>query len=91
MSKPTEEELKRALLAAAHMREQGQDPDFIAKALLNLHYRFGFLEEVVSAAEHYLHSGQGEREHSLLVGAIRKYHDAESLTSGEYRKPSWLA
>ena len=41
MGKPTQEELNHALEKAADMREHGQDPDFIAKSLLNLNFLFG--------------------------------------------------
>ncbi|HDP89350.1 MAG TPA: hypothetical protein ENN42_05260 [Thioalkalivibrio sp.] len=90
MSKPTDVELKQALAEAARMREHGEDPHHVAKALLNLHYRFRYLEDVLVAAEHYLR-GQGEHEHARLVRAIEHYHEADSLTSSQYDKPSWLA
>lgn len=90
MSKPTEEELKQALAEAARMREQGEDPHHVAKALLNLHFRFRFLEDVLVAAEHYLR-GQDVHEHARLVRAIERYHEKDSLTSGEYSRPTWLA
>jgi hypothetical protein len=82
MSKPTEEELNRALQVAAKMRESGQDPDFIAKALLNHHYRLGLLEAVHQAVEHYLHSGLAEREHAVLLKTLDKLRKAEDRTSG---------
>lgn len=90
MAKPTEEELKQALAEAARMREQGEDPHHVGKALLNLHYRLRYLEDVLVAAEHYLR-GQGEHDHARLVRAIERYHEKDSLTSGEYAKPTWLA
>jgi len=83
MGKPSEEELKKALAEASRMREQGDDPHFVAKALLNLHYRSKYLEKVLHAAEHYLHSGQAVHEHSLLVKAIDEYRAIEKRTAGE--------
>jgi hypothetical protein len=82
MSKPTEAELNRALEAAAKMRESGNDPDYIAKALLNHHYRLGLLEEIHKAVEHYLHSGLAEREHAVLLKTLDKLRKAEERTAG---------
>jgi hypothetical protein len=72
MSKPSSEELARAIDKAIEMRESGEDPDFIAKALLNYHYQTSFLEQVLQAAQHYINSGLGEREHTRLIQAINK-------------------
>ena len=83
MGKPTEEELKKALAEASRMREQGEDPHFVAKSLLNTHYRFKYLERVLHAAEHYLHSGQAVHEHTQLVKAINEYSAIEKRSSGE--------
>ena len=82
MSKPTEEELNRALEVAAKMRESGNDPDYIAKVLLNHHYRLGLLEAVYKAVEHYLHSGLAEREHTVLLKTLDKLRKAEDRDSG---------
>ena len=83
MGKPTESELKSALEEAARMREQGEDPHFIAKALLNLNYRMKYLENVLHAAELYNHSGQSAIEHQRLLAAIKAYHDSDERTAGE--------
>lgn len=72
MSKPTAEELEHALVKAKAMREMGDDPDFIAKSFLNCHYQATYLEQVLHAAEHYINSGLGEREHTRLIQAINK-------------------
>ena len=90
MSKPTVEELKQALAEAARMREQGEDPHHVAKALLNLNYRFRYLEDVLTAAEHYLR-GQGEHDHARLVRAIEHYHEADARSSGHDEESNWLA
>jgi hypothetical protein len=79
MGKPTEEELERALEEAKRMREQGEDPHFIAKALLNLNYQNEFLIKVMRAVENYLHSGMAEREHAQLIKAIEKAREVDDL------------
>jgi hypothetical protein len=72
MGVPTKEELDTALTEAARMREAGEDPQYLAKALLNHHYRIDVLEKVLQAAELYLHSGHGAHEHTQLMRAIEK-------------------
>ena len=83
MGKPSPEELQTALSAAALMREQGNDEHHIAKSLLNLHYRIGYLEKVLQSADRFLYSGQAVKEHQDLVRAIRKAKDIDALTRGE--------
>ncbi len=83
MGKPTNEELQEALREAARMREAHDDPHFIAKALLNLHYRHEKLERVLRAAEIYLKFGQEEREHRDLLRAIEAARRAEAGEGGE--------
>ena len=80
MGVPTEQELEQALGEAARMREQGEDPHHIAKALLNHHYRIEKLEKVLHAAEVYLHSGHGGQEHSQLIRAIEAAKKASTDT-----------
>lgn len=80
MSKPTEEELKLALAAAAKLRESGEDTDYLGKSLLNIHYRFEKLETVYRAVEHYLNSGMGEIEHDRLTRALREYRRIDRST-----------
>jgi len=82
MGKPTVQELKQALEEAAKMREQDQDPHFLAKSLLNLHYRIGFLEKVMFAAELYLR-GEGGQEHAELKRAIEKAKKEDAHTAGD--------
>ena len=81
MGKPTKDELQQALDEAARMREHDEDPQFIAKSLLNLHYRMGFLEKVMHAAELYLR-GEGAREHTLLLRAIEKVKQEDAHCAG---------
>jgi hypothetical protein len=70
MGMPTEQELKEALAEAGRMREQGDDPHHVAKALLNLHYRVKSLERVLEATELYFRSGQAVTEHQKLKKAL---------------------
>jgi hypothetical protein len=77
MAKPTQEELEQALTEAKLMRERGEDPCYVAKALLNCHYQSGFLREVLQAAQEYLRSGQTETCHTRLVRAIEKVRQVE--------------
>lgn len=71
MSKPSEKELTQALAKAVEMRENKSDPDFLAKSLLSLNYRFEEWQKVIEATKHYLHSGHGTSEHARLVKALR--------------------
>lgn len=86
MSKPSHEELERALESAKMMREEGRDPDFIAKSLLNCHYQSTFLEQVLHAAEHYINSGMGEREHSRMIQAIYKAREIDERSAKQHHR-----
>lgn len=81
MSKPNPQELERALAAAKEMREQEKDHDFIAKSLLNCHYQSTYLQLVLHAAEHYINSGLGEREHTRLIQAMSKAREIDELSA----------
>ncbi|MDH5518713.1 MAG: hypothetical protein OEY36_13000 [Gammaproteobacteria bacterium] len=81
MSKPTDEELKTALRTAMLMKEHGNDSDFLAKTLLNHHYRLPYLLDVLFAADRYLNHGMAEREHTQLLRLIEKAKEAEEHIS----------
>jgi len=81
MSKPTKQELETALELAKLMREQGKDPQYIAKSLMNYHYRIGYLEDVMLAVERFLRSGMAEAEHTRLLKAVERAREAESRTA----------
>lgn len=81
MSKPTEQELDAALELAKRMREQGKDPQSIAKSLLSHHYRIGYLEDVLHAVERYFRSGMAEDEHRRLLKSMEKARQAEERTA----------
>jgi len=85
MPRPTPAELEIALAEAARMREQQEDPLFLAKTLLNQNYRLGMLERVLDAAKHYLHSGLAPHEHALLERAIAEA-DHASRPLGDQRE-----
>jgi len=89
MGKPTSQQLQQALDEAARMREQDEDPDYLAKSLLNLHYRIGFLEKVMFAAELYLR-GEGGHEHAELKKAIETAKKEEAHTAGSDSKSLYL-
>ncbi len=72
MGRPTKEELDHALMEAGRMREQNEDPDHLAKCLLNHNYRLKQLEQLYSQVELYLHSGQDESEHRHLIKLLDK-------------------
>lgn len=88
MGTPTKEELDTAIKEVIRMRESGDDPHFVAKTLLHHHWLLDQLEKVVKAADLYLHSGHGSREHTLLVKAIENAKKASSNSTdhdrGEY-------
>lgn len=90
MSMPTEDELKHALAEAGRMREQGEDPHYIAKALLNCNYQVEQLRQVLRAAEHYFHSGMAVHEHQQLKKAVEKAREAIHRTAGGDSEHSWL-
>ena len=81
MSKPTETELKTALRRAMIMKENNQDPDFLAKCLLNHHYRLSYLQDILFAADRYLNHGMADREHTQLLQLIEKAKQAEDQTA----------
>lgn len=76
MGKPTESELQQAIMAAVKMRESDNDPDFVAKSLLNLNYRVQKLERVMTAARRYLHAGQSVSDHRSLMQLIQSAEKA---------------
>ena len=81
MGKPTEQELDTALTEAKRLRESGEDAHLLGKALLNCHYQNSILLEVLHAAEHYLHSGMAETEHTRLLRAIDKARQADNRSA----------
>jgi hypothetical protein len=70
MAMPTEEELKTALAEAGRMREQGEDPHFIAKSLLNLNYQNEQLMQVLKLTDKFLRTGMNVTDHQKLRKAV---------------------
>ena len=81
MSKPNPQELEHALEKAKHMREMEKDPDFIAKSLGYWLQHSTYLQQVLHAAEHYMNSGLGEREHTRLIQAINKAREIDERSA----------
>jgi hypothetical protein len=81
MSRPSREELAIALAEAGRMREQGEDPHYLAKSLLNHNYRLKMLEDLHAQIKYYLHAGQSGLEHSKLTAMLDKL-DAEERHPG---------
>ena len=77
MGRPTKEELETALAEAGRMREQGEDPNFIAKCLLNHDYRLKHYEQLYELVGRYIHSGQSDTEHSKLLRLLEKIRSEE--------------
>jgi hypothetical protein len=82
MSMPSKEELAIALAEAARMREQGEDPKFVAKALLNADYQVEQLSHVLAAVELYFNSGMAVTEHQKLKKAMTNAKQAINRTGG---------
>jgi len=78
MGKPTKEELEQALAEAGRMREKGEDPDHLAKCLLNHDYRLKQFEQLYEMIEHYIHSGQSDIEHGKLLRLLEKIRSDEA-------------
>ncbi|MDP2227961.1 MAG: hypothetical protein Q8J78_10865 [Moraxellaceae bacterium] len=70
MGKPTDTELGQAIQAAIVMRENGNDPDFVAKSLLSLNYRMQKMERLLTATKRFLHAGQSSTDHRALLQVL---------------------
>jgi hypothetical protein len=82
MGMPSKEELAIALAEAARMREEGDDPKFLAKALLNANYQVEQLRHVLTAVELYFNSGMAVAEHQKLRKAVESAKLAINRTGG---------
>lgn len=78
MLKATPAEITEALDFALKQRELGHDAHHVIKVLLDYHERLRYLLPVFTAAEHYLHSGLAEREHTLLLKALEQARSMEA-------------
>jgi len=86
MSKPTETELKTALIAAQTMKEHDKDPFFLAKSLLNHDYRLKYFEDLLKAADLYMNHGQSEYDRLQLLHQIEKVRHEELRISKQDEK-----
>ena len=75
--KPNSDEMQQAMEKAELMRESGEDPYFLSKSLIYMNKRLDFLEKVFTAASQYVHFGQDEHEHTLLLQALEAARRAE--------------
>jgi predicted transcriptional regulator len=67
----TDADTLAGVMAVAERRHlAGDDPEQLAAAVLYLHAKARLLETTLRAADLYLHSGQGEREHAALLRAV---------------------
>jgi len=77
MPKPTDIELKTALIAAETMKEHDKDPFYMARVLLNHHYRLKFYEELFRATDRYMNHGQAEQARMALLKCIDTINQME--------------
>lgn len=68
----SQHELEQALRAAHAMREAGNDPDHLAKALLSEHERLQDWLKVIAATKLFLRSGMATTEHARLVKTLHE-------------------
>jgi len=67
----TDDQLVRGAVAAARaVVAEGGDPGDAARALLRVHQRVVELEQVLDAADRYVHAGQSQQLHTALLRAI---------------------
>lgn len=83
MSKPSDIQLDIAIKTAIEMKEQDDDSNYLAKSLLNHHYRIRYLEEVLQAADRFMNHGMAEHERMHLLRSIEKAKEAEYRTAGK--------
>jgi hypothetical protein len=87
MRRPDAEELGIALAAAESMREEGNDPRHIARALSYLYSRNQELEELLQLADRYLRFGMPEHELSEMRLLVEHLHDPTSGAGGDESLP----
>ncbi len=69
--------LEQALNAARAMRESGDDPEHLAKALLSEHERLQEWQKVIAATKLFLRSGMATTEHARLVKTLHEVEASE--------------
>jgi hypothetical protein len=73
--RPDVEQLGIALAAAEAMREEGNDPRHIARALSCLYRRNQALEELLQLADRYLRFGMSEHELSEMRRSVDRLRE----------------
>lgn len=76
MGKPSQSELQQAIQTAIKMRESDQDPDFVAKTLLNQNYRLQKLERLLETTRRFLHAGQSVTDRRQLLKVLEEAEKA---------------
>jgi hypothetical protein len=76
-SRLNDEQLKQALTVAAARAGTDADPDFVHRALVNLHARVAPLEQVRHVASRFVQAGQDQQLHSALLRALHAVSRAE--------------
>ncbi|MDQ8038086.1 MAG: hypothetical protein REI12_11745 [Pedobacter sp.] len=76
MGKPSQSELQQAIRTAIKMRESDQDPDFVAKTLLNQNYRLQKLERLLETTRRFLHAGQSVTDRRQLLKVLEEAEKA---------------
>ena len=82
MRRPDAEQLGIALAAAAALREEGNDPRHIARALSYLYSRNQGLEELLQLADRYLRFGMPEHELSEMRRLVERLRDPTGGAGG---------
>lgn len=85
--KPSDAEYATALQAAETLHVEAHDPRFIGKTLLYLDQRAKCLERVLLSADRFLHAGQDEQSHALLLKSILAAKRAAERASGVMPAP----
>ena len=82
MRRPDADALGIALAAAAALREEGNDPRHIARALSYLYSRNQELEELLQLADRYLRFGMPEHELSEMRRLVDRLRDLGMRADG---------
>ena len=78
MARPSKEELVIALQYAETIREQNNDPEHVAKALLFLHTKSTLLDKLFHAADAYVNHGGFPQQHAELAHAVNEIKRLET-------------
>jgi len=76
-----ESEIATILRAAEQAAERGDDPDKLARLALYFRDQNQLLQHACQAAELYMRSGHGEREHSVLVKRLADLRNSGNGTA----------